>query len=195
MTLKAIIFDQDGTLTVPTLDFDQIRRDMGITEGPILEAMESMTVQEREVADAILHEHELEAARNYELNEGVEEVFKYISDSGLRVALLTRNQLMMVEMLQQKYSFLKFETIITREDEGPTKPHPYPVHKICSRLGIVPEESLVVGDFHFDLLTGKHAGAKTALITTAGNWQTYSHDADFVIHNMSELIPVIENLI
>ena len=195
MSLKAIIFDQDGTLTVPTLDFDKIRADMGITAGPILEAMEHMSPEERQRADEILHEHELEAARNYQLNEGVRETFEFIKSNGIRTALLTRNQLLMVQMLHDLHPFLEFETVITREDEGPTKPDPYPVQKICKTLGVVPADTLVVGDFHFDLLTGKNAGAKTALITTAKNWQTYSHDADYIIHNMHELIPVIQSLI
>lgn len=194
MSLKAIIFDQDGTLTVPTLDFDKIRSDMGIESGPILEAMERMSPAERRRADQILHEHELEAARNYKLNAGVEQVFAFIKQKRLHTALLTRNQLMMVEMLRELHPFLEFETIITREDEGPTKPDPYPVYKICNVLGISPLETLVVGDFHFDLLTGKNAGAKTVLITTAKNWRSYSHDADYIIHEMSELIPVIEDL-
>ena len=38
--MKAFIFDLDGTLTVPELDFAAIRAEMGIAEGPILEELE-----------------------------------------------------------------------------------------------------------------------------------------------------------
>lgn len=195
MAIKAIIFDQDGTLTVPTLDFDLIRREMGIESGPILEAMLLMTPEERKRADEILHRHELEAATNYRLNPGVEEVFDFIRKNKLKTAILTRNQLMMVEMLTDKFPFLTFDTVITRQDDGPTKPDPYPVRKICSTLGIEPQEAIMVGDFHFDLLTGKNAGAQTVLITTAPNWQNFSHDADHIIHNMRDLINIIEQML
>ncbi len=195
MAIKVVIFDQDGTLTVPTLNFDQIRAEMGITQGPVLEAMENMSPEQRAAADAILHQHELAAANNYQLNDGVEKVFDFIRENNINTALLTRNQLMMVRLLQDKYNFLQFQQIITREDDGPTKPHPYPVLKICKSLGVEPQEAIMVGDFHFDLLTGKHAGAKTVLITTADNWHTYAHDADYVISDMNQLIPIIQSLI
>lgn len=195
MALKAIIFDQDGTLTIPTLDFDLIRKEMGLNAGPILEAMLLMPPDERRLADEILHRHELEAAARYELNPGVKDAFACIARHELKTAILTRNQILMVEMLMAKFPFLSFDTIITREDDGPSKPDPYPVRKICDTLGITPQEALMVGDFHFDLLTGKRAGAKTVLITTAPNWQTFSHDADYIIHDMSELIAIIrENI-
>ena len=36
---KAILFDMDGTLTAPMLDFPRIKAEMGIGERPILEAL------------------------------------------------------------------------------------------------------------------------------------------------------------
>ena len=192
MAIKAIIFDQDGTLTVPTLDFDKIRADIGGIEGPILEAMLVMPEAQRQRAEEILHEHELEAALNYQLNPGVEEVFDYIARTNLKVALLTRNQRMMVELLWKKYDFLRFHAVATRDDEGPAKPDPYQVFRLCESLDVSPADAMVVGDFEFDLEAGRNAGAKTALITTSPNWQNFAHKADYVVDNMAELIPVLE---
>ena len=44
MLVKAVIFDLDGTITQPCLDFSLIRREMGMQDNPepILEAMEGM---------------------------------------------------------------------------------------------------------------------------------------------------------
>ena len=39
---RAILFDMDGTLTEPMLDFPRIRADMGIAQGPILESLAQM---------------------------------------------------------------------------------------------------------------------------------------------------------
>ncbi len=193
MAIKAIIFDQDGTLTVPTLDFDRIRADIGGIDGPILEAMLVMPESERRRAEAILHEHEMEAARNYELNPGVELIFDYIAKSNLKVALLTRNQRMMVELLWKKYDFLRFHAVATRDDEGPAKPDPYHVFRLCDCLGVVPAEAMVVGDFEFDIEAGRNAGTKTVLITTSPNWRNFASKADFVIADMAELVEIIES--
>ena len=45
--MRAVIFDMDGTLTKPCLDFDAIRAEMGLSGEPILEAMARMTPDER----------------------------------------------------------------------------------------------------------------------------------------------------
>ena len=44
MKIKAVIFDLDGTITKPYLDFDKIRQEMGLAAdaGPLLEIMEKM---------------------------------------------------------------------------------------------------------------------------------------------------------
>ena len=56
MSIKAVIFDLDGTITKPYFDFDAIREEMGLDKnsGPVLEAMEKMTPSERLNARKIL---------------------------------------------------------------------------------------------------------------------------------------------
>ena len=70
MKLEAVIFDLDGTLTVPHLDFDAIRQEIGGISGPILEAMLKMSADDRRRCEDILHKHELDAAENSRLNPG-----------------------------------------------------------------------------------------------------------------------------
>ena len=47
MSIKAVIFDLDGTITQPYFDFDAIRQEIGLAKdsGPLLESMEKMTPQ------------------------------------------------------------------------------------------------------------------------------------------------------
>ena len=59
-----VIFDMDGTLTVPMLDFDAIRRELGLDNQPLLEAMERMDQAQRARAEALLEQHEHQAAHN-----------------------------------------------------------------------------------------------------------------------------------
>src|SRR5690242_20677625 len=63
----AMLFDMDGTLTAPFLDFDQIKTEMGIGNQPILEALSKLDGPQREHAQAVLHRHEDRCARECEL--------------------------------------------------------------------------------------------------------------------------------
>ena len=47
-TPRAVIFDLDGTLTEPVLDFDAMRAEIGLPEGvPILEHIDGLTAAKR----------------------------------------------------------------------------------------------------------------------------------------------------
>jgi hypothetical protein len=64
MRWRAIIFDMDGTLTRPLLDFAAIRADIALTaDDPILETMARMAPDARQRAEAVLRRHEDAAAR------------------------------------------------------------------------------------------------------------------------------------
>ena len=60
MSIKAALFDLDGTITQPYFDFDAIREEIGLPRdsGPLLELMEKMTPQKRQETEKILHYHE-----------------------------------------------------------------------------------------------------------------------------------------
>jgi len=192
MKVKAVLFDLDGTLTVPVLDFDRIRGEIGEIEGPILEAMEKMTPDERQRAEAILHRHEEEAALNSRLNPGVHEMWSYLRGSGRSIGLITRNRRWSVEKFCQKHG-LSFDSIVTRED-GPAKPDPFPVRQVCRNLEVQPQEALVVGDYLFDLISGRRAGARSVLLRNAIKYAEYQHEADYVITRLDDLIGIIEEI-
>lgn len=52
--LKAVVFDLDGTLTVPVLDFARMRRETGILHGDILVELEKMDTENRKRCEAII---------------------------------------------------------------------------------------------------------------------------------------------
>src|SRR5260221_13924967 len=88
---QALLFDMDGTLTRPLLDFPRIKADLGIGDRPILESLAAMADGERRRAEAILHGHEERAAAASELNQGCEELLSWIGERRLPIALITRN--------------------------------------------------------------------------------------------------------
>ena len=193
MKVTAVIFDLDGTLTRPRLDFDQIRRDIGNIQGPILEAMSKMPDQQRRQAEAVLDQHERQAAQESQLNPGAAELLEKLHSQNRPIGLITRNSRASVEVICAKHN-LSFDAVSTRQDDGPDKPDPYPFLKICETLQVQPHQALMVGDYLFDLLCGKNAGAKTVLICTNKDYPDFINQADFAIHHLNELTHIIDQL-
>lgn len=185
---RAVIFDLDGTLTQPYLDFDTIRREIGLPtqpRTPILEALEQMTPAERAAAEAILHRHEDEAARASELQEGALTVIAALRSAGVPVALLTRNSRRSVEIVLARHG-MEVDLVHTRED-GPVKPAPDAVFAICRRFNVPPESAWVVGDYLFDLQAGNAAGATSILMIGDGPMPPFADQARQVIRKLGEL--------
>jgi HAD superfamily hydrolase (TIGR01509 family) len=186
--MRAVIFDMDGTLTKPYLDFNAIRAEMGLAREPILEAMERMSPQERAHADAVLIRHEAEAAEHSELNDGATETVRRLEQAGILTALLTRNSRASVATTLAKHA-LTFDSIYARED-GPLKPSPVPVTTLCERLGVPPSDTLMVGDYLFDIQAGKAAGAHTALVIHDGSLPEYADQAEHILRQLQEVLPI-----
>ncbi len=189
---RAVIFDLDGTLTLPVLDFDTIRREIGLPtqpRTPILEALEHMTPAARAAAEVVLHRHEELAAKSSELQDGAPEVIAAIRRHGIPVALLTRNSRLSVETVLARHG-LEVDCIYTRED-GPVKPAPDSVLAICARFGVLPQDAWVVGDYLFDLQAGNAAGATTVLMIGDAPMPEYAAQANHVIRRLDELLGLL----
>lgn len=190
MTRSAVIFDLDGTLTRPCLDFDAIRAEIGIASGPILEATAQMTPAKRRRAEAILVRHEWDAARHGALYDGAVEVVAACRERGFPTAVLTRNARAIVNYILDKRGFV-FDAIRTRED-GAIKPSAKPVVSICEELGADPRRSWMVGDFLFDIMSGEEAGAGTVLMIGDSPVPEFAARADHVIRRLHDLLTIID---
>lgn len=188
--IQGIIFDMDGTLTKPNMDFGALVSEIGVVlSEPVLEYMERVDEKERVRVNSILERFEGQAAKDAELNDGARDLLDFIVKKGKKTALLTRNSRLSVNTVLRKHN-LKFDCIVSREDAKP-KPSPDPVLLIGRKLGIKPKHLLIVGDYKFDVLCGKAAGAKTALLY---NHQEYDAGVvpDFKLMSLKDLIPILE---
>lgn len=80
--------------------------------------------------------------------------------------------------------------IIAAEDVKHAKPHAEPVLKTLLHFGLKPEEALVVGDTHFDILMGGNAGT-TTIGVTYGNGSRESLQeagADYIIDDFEQIL-------
>jgi HAD superfamily hydrolase (TIGR01509 family) len=156
---SAVLFDMDGTLTEPMLDFPRIKREMGIGQQPILEALAAMEGARRDEAEAILHAHEDRAAHASVLNDGCMDLLRWLSERKIATALITRNSRKSMETVLRLHR-LNFGVVISRED-APIKPSPAALSQACSRLGVAPADALMVGDGQYDVEAGAAAGIRT----------------------------------
>lgn len=193
MLIKAVIFDLDGTITEPYFDFDAIREEIGLARdsGPVLEAMEKMTPQQRRKAENILAFHEQKALADSRLNPGARETLATLRQSGIHIGILTRNTKNNAAAIARKHN-LKFDAVVGRED-GPVKPDSFGVLHLCEQFGVKPQETLLVGDYLFDLLCAKAAGACAVLLTNHSDAEEFTEYADFCIDKISQILEIIKN--
>jgi HAD superfamily hydrolase (TIGR01509 family) len=193
MEIKAVIFDLDGTITRPFFDFDAIRQEMGLApdSGPILEIMEKMSPDERKRTRDILTFHENRAVAESTLNDGAREVLDTLRQKGISVGILTRNKRCNAEAIARKHN-LTFDAIVDRED-GPVKPDAFGVLRLCEQFATTPAETLVVGDYLFDLLSAKAAGAVAVLLKTHKECDRFAAHADFTINSLDKILDIIDD--
>lgn len=193
MPIKAVIFDLDGTITEPYFDFDAIREEIGIAKdgGPILEAMEKMAPEERRRAEAILLYHEDQALTASKLNPGARETLLELRRRRIRIGILTRNRKCNATALADKHH-LEFDMIVGRED-GPVKPDAFGVKHLCRHFGVTPAETVVVGDYLYDVLCARAAGAIPVLLANHPRAPEFAPHADFVIRNLREVLQIVDD--
>jgi HAD superfamily hydrolase (TIGR01549 family) len=160
---RALLFDMDGTLTEPMLDFPRIKAEMGIGDRPILEALAEMDARRRDAAEAVLLRHEQHAAEHSTLNPGCRELLDWLEANSIQSALITRNSRASAQTVLARHR-LSFEAMVTREDP-PYKPNPYPLRLACQRLGLKEPDVWMVGDGVFDVQAGIAAGIRTVWVT------------------------------
>ncbi len=155
--LKAIFFDMDGTITRPHIDWKELRARVGVPVGvPIMAHIEELPTDERDRAEAILLDIEYEAAEKAESNPGVAELFDYLAQQPLDLALITNNHRRAMHHVVEKLG-LRFRLLLSRED-APLKPAPDLLLLALDRLQLEASEAVFVGDGHYDRAASAAAG-------------------------------------
>jgi HAD superfamily hydrolase (TIGR01549 family) len=188
---RAVIFDLDGTLAHSPLDFDAIRAEIGLSPGiPILEQLAGVDAATRARAETIMRRHERAAIAEATLTDGCADLLGHLAALEIPIGILTRNIREVVDTFARSFAF-RFQAVYTRED-GPHKPAPDGVLALCETLGVAPAETLTVGDYKFDVLAGRRAGCRTALLHPGlepaehADWGS----PDLVIRSLRELLPL-----
>jgi HAD superfamily hydrolase (TIGR01549 family) len=189
--LRGVIFDMDGTLTEPVIDFAEMRRRLGIPQGDILATVRSWPELRQRTAFDVIEEIEEDARRRMTLREGTVELLGFLDGSGIRKGLITRNTVRTVDCLVRRLG-TDFSEVVTREFD-PVKPDPASALHVSRRWGIAPSEIILLGDYRDDLLCGNAAGMKTCLLKTDRNHE-FAALAHYVVDDLRQFRDLVARL-
>ena len=162
--IKAIIFDMDGTITRPNIDWKVLRERIGAVAGKtIIAHIEGLDPPEAARANRILVETEMEACVTSELNEGGREMLAFLREQDIRTALVTNNHREGMGVVLERHG-LHFDVALSR-DHGVLKPSADLMFKALEALSLRPDEVLSIGDGHYDLEASAEAGILFLYVT------------------------------
>ena len=86
-----------------------------------------------------------------------------------------------------------FDSVVTFNDTGFSKPAPEPFEKICDNLKVKPNEVIMIGDWpERDVVGAKKVGMITVFAKYGDTFNTINSNADYDITDIAELINIIK---
>ncbi|MDM8536230.1 HAD-IA family hydrolase [Desulfobacterales bacterium HSG17] len=196
ITIKAVLFDFDSTLTLPgAIDFLKIKQAVNCpADMPVLEYINNINdPKQKSKSHKMLEDFEMEAAGISKPNIGAEDLIHFLRhEKGLKIGILTRNTLCSVKKALENFNNVEesdFDVIISRDDPIAPKPSPEGVLLAALKMNAAVEEILVIGDFIFDILSGKNAGASSVYLTNTnigGDFNSHSDLSKKYFHKSAE---------
>jgi HAD superfamily hydrolase (TIGR01509 family) len=187
------IFDLDGTLTVSAHDFEHIRRELGLEpQVPILEALHAMPEDEAAPLWDALNELEFYYAGKASIMQGANDLLQRLHDDGRQLAILTRNTMPVVTHTLEACSidqFFPLDHILDRDSCIP-KPSPDGIQRLLRFWQADADDTVMVGDYLYDLEAGKGAGVATIHLDTRGDVD-WSEFTDIRVEELGEIIEYI----
>jgi phosphoglycolate phosphatase len=188
MAIKAVLFDLDGTLVDSARDLAETLNDVLAEEGLpalTLEAVKGMIgdggskLIERGLAATggdpgrapaflprFLALYEPRAARHTRLYPDAAEALARLAESGLRLGLVTNKPQDATLNILDALDLARFFGAVVGGDTLPErKPHPAPLLHAAARLGVAPDETVMVGDNHHDVDAARAAGMAAVAVT------------------------------
>ena len=213
--IQAILFDFDGTLVEPSIDFDHMRevvlavvRRYGVDTRsfrfmPVLEIIGQVSLSLHETkpgrdstfvkeAQAAILRIELEAADNVRAYPGVPEMLDDLATRGYKVGIVTRNCRAAVERVMRRIP-MYHDVLLTRDDVSYVKPDSRHLSAALGLLGVSGASSVMCGDHPMDIMAGQGVGARTVGVLRPGIEPTYFDTVhpDVVLSQVTDLLQEI----
>ena len=88
-----------------------------------------------------------------------------------------------------------FDTVVTLHNKGIHKPSPEPFKQAMKDLDVLPNETIMVGDWpERDIKGASQVGMKTAFAKYGDTFDTKNSGADYELEDISDLINIVKDL-
>jgi phosphoglycolate phosphatase len=211
--IRAFVFDFDGTLAIPNIDFGLMRREVDAIAGRyavdparfkhlyILEMIETVRAQLdrtsaargegffRAAHDSILA-LEIECARRGGMLPGAIEVLQALRQQHLKIGVVTRNSASAVRTICSVIDTL-CDVFLPREAVRFVKPHPEHLLRALEQLRVPARQAVMVGDGPIDITAGKALGLKTIAVLSGGDRREalQASQPDLILDSVADLLP------
>ncbi|MBW6508388.1 MAG: HAD-IA family hydrolase [Desulfuromonadales bacterium] len=131
-------------------------------------------------------EHLLDHTRCY---PGIEELL--MRHDPRHMALITNKPILYTRKILEGLNLSRFFSAVIGGDSFPhKKPHPYPLQQALDQLGGPPQQALMIGDHHTDLLAAQNAGIATCFCAY-GFGHCGDCIPDYQVTNAGELLALL----
>jgi len=183
LNTKLVLFDLDGTLvdTAPdfvislnnilkkygrdVLDFDRIRS--FVSEGSAKFTEIGFGITQDDPNFQMYRNEFLQEYKNNLINEssifnGIDSVINYLEDSNIAYGIVTNKPFDYALPLVNYFKELAGSKVLICPDHlKESKPSPEGILLACKKIGVIPSNTVYIGDHPNDLIAGKRAGTKT----------------------------------
>jgi len=105
--------------------------------------------------------HQKKSSKTFWLIPGVDEMLAKLKGHYPMCVVSARDEKGTMRFLEQFNLVQYFDTVVTGQSAEHTKPYPDPILLAAQKMGVKPEECLMIGDTTVDMRAGKSAGAQT----------------------------------
>ncbi|MDP7157292.1 MAG: HAD family hydrolase [SAR324 cluster bacterium] len=189
------VFDMDGTLTIAVHDFTDIRKELGFAEGqPIVKTLNALPDEQAQPLRQRLQEIEEGLARQAQPAPGVQNLLAALKLRGCRMGILTLNSKENAWLTLQTLGLAEFfepEAVLGRWCLENPKPHPDGIHQLLDFWNADSDDAVMVGDFLWDLKTGRAAGLPTVHVDLSGAfpWPELTDLPVASLHDLQNRLP------
>jgi N-acetyl-D-muramate 6-phosphate phosphatase len=139
-----------------------------------------------------INRHRKSPLKKYLIVPGVEEMLKLMEGRYPMSVVSARDEKSTMRFLTQFDLCKYFDAIITGLSAPHTKPYPDPIFLAAERMGVRPEECLMIGDTTVDMRAGNSAGAQTVGVLCGFGEEPELRQlgADLILNSTADLIAV-----
>ncbi len=177
----------DGTIWESPVRIGDVRHELGLPQDGrlILHQIAELPHAEQARSIGVLRAHEARAVESGGLRPGTHDLLAFLQARGVRRVLVTNNSRESTTAVLARCA-VSFDLVVTRDD-GPMKPDPEAFLLPLARLGFSPDEAIVIGDSHFDLLAAVAAGIEKVVLVQPADWMRAFFPTGATYHVVADL--------